>query len=128
MEWCAHLHIVSTPVSLVDLPDVAGVAWDEIKSTDWISECGQKAVAVPGYLYYRSPEGVGYFASAFDLPSQTMRRWLACQLQNAEWDWRQTEIEESVIHSINWMRRTEIFPPFQTGELSWSEDVCRSHR
>lgn len=99
----AHVHVVpvsSTPV----FPDFAAFKRAETWKKVVILAAGRQ-----GYIYLRWVDGETFCAPVDDLPSQTMRRWLAQELGVQRWDWRSSGADELLHPTIGWLSTTD--PP-----------------
>jgi diadenosine tetraphosphate (Ap4A) HIT family hydrolase len=122
----AHLHVVPVPKDFSALPTLPDVLWREVRADKWITRCSEISKGSPGYLYFRSPTGDALVAPVGNLPSQTMRRWLAEQVGVLNWDWRAAGHELTMLESLEWMR--SVVPPFPYASPASTGDTdVRTH-
>lgn len=92
----AHLHVVALPGETELSPPTSGSLgpWKALPESGWIKLLPKDSDYV---TLSRPAHGLHGFWRADRLPSQFMRRWLAGELAQRQWDWRvDTEVE--VIH------------------------------
>jgi diadenosine tetraphosphate (Ap4A) HIT family hydrolase len=95
----AHLHAVPSSKSL-DQSELLKSKFSYSEIVD-LNDIRSGTEHLPAYLFYQNPQGRSYVFDTGSLPSQYMRRLLAEELGNPEWDWRSAGREERLLNTLN---------------------------